>query len=168
MERHEWYAKYKTAPTPEEREEARQRYLDERGVLQSFRWTTSPWKRWQGRDTLLWMVNKRVMIAAISLKVGAPHLVLLRSSLFSVKIKMKNFAYYKMIENRAAGIADTVQRGLGMLPQQAICEDWSRGKIEKMSEPVQVYTACRFVKRENINPCEMIFSAQRILSFRKL
>ena len=29
----------------------------------------------------------------------------------------------KTIENRAAGIADTVQRGLGMLPQQAICED---------------------------------------------
>jgi hypothetical protein len=36
---------------------------------------------------------------------------------------MKNFAYYKTIENRAASIADTVQRGLGMLPQQAICED---------------------------------------------
>ena len=62
------------------------------------------------------------MIAAISLKVGAPHLMLLRSSLFSVK-KMKNFASYKTIENRVAGIADTVQRGLGMLPQQAICED---------------------------------------------
>ena len=45
MVRHEWYAKYKTAPTPEEREEARQRYLDERGVPQSFRWTTSPWER---------------------------------------------------------------------------------------------------------------------------
>lgn len=45
MVRHEWYAKYKTAPTPEEREEARQRYLDERGVPQSFRWTTPPWER---------------------------------------------------------------------------------------------------------------------------
>ena len=32
-----------------------------------------------------------------------------------------------------------------MLPQQAICKDWPRGKIEKMSEPVQVYTACQFV-----------------------
>lgn len=32
MVRHEWYAKYKTAPTPEEREASRQRYLDERGV----------------------------------------------------------------------------------------------------------------------------------------
>ena len=30
MVRHELYAKYKTALTPEEREEARQRYLDER------------------------------------------------------------------------------------------------------------------------------------------
>ena len=37
MVRHEWYAKYKTAPTPEEREAARQHYLDERGVPQSFR-----------------------------------------------------------------------------------------------------------------------------------
>lgn len=42
MVRHEWYAKYKTAPNPEEREAARQRYLDERGVPQSFRWQTSP------------------------------------------------------------------------------------------------------------------------------
>ena len=58
---------------------------------------------------------------------------------------------YKSVQNeRVAGIADTVQRGLGMLPQQAICEDWPRGKIEKMSEPVQVYTACRFVKGQNI------------------
>lgn len=58
---------------------------------------------------------------------------------------MKNFAYYKTIENRAAGIADTVQRDLGMLPQQAICKDWPRGEIKKTSEPVQVHTACQFV-----------------------
>ena len=45
MVRHEWDANDKTAPTPEEREEARQRYLDERGVPQSFRWTTPPWER---------------------------------------------------------------------------------------------------------------------------
>mgnify|MGYP004631471569 CR=1 FL=1 len=45
MVRHEWYAKYKTAPTLEEREAARQRYLDERGVPLCFRWTTSPWER---------------------------------------------------------------------------------------------------------------------------
>ena len=36
------------------------------------------------------------------------------------------FPYGKLssVQNeRVAGIADTVQRGLGMLPQQAICED---------------------------------------------
>ena len=36
--RHELYAKYKTAPTAEEREQARQEYLDKRGVFQNFRW----------------------------------------------------------------------------------------------------------------------------------
>ena len=35
---HDLYQKYKTAPTEEEREEARQKYLDERGVTESFRW----------------------------------------------------------------------------------------------------------------------------------
>ena len=38
MMRHELYAKYKTAPTEEEREQARQEYLDRRGVPESFRW----------------------------------------------------------------------------------------------------------------------------------
>lgn len=38
MVRHELYAKYKTAPTKEEREQARQEYLDRRGVPESFRW----------------------------------------------------------------------------------------------------------------------------------
>lgn len=42
--RHDLYAKYKTFPTPEEREAARQRYLDERGVPKSYRWTSSPWE----------------------------------------------------------------------------------------------------------------------------
>ncbi len=36
--RHELYAKYKTAPTEEEREKARKEYLDKRGVPDSFRW----------------------------------------------------------------------------------------------------------------------------------
>ena len=36
--RHELYAKYKTAPTAEEREQARQEYLDKRGVFPDFRW----------------------------------------------------------------------------------------------------------------------------------
>lgn len=35
---HELYGKYKTAPTQEEREKARQEYLDRRGVPDSFRW----------------------------------------------------------------------------------------------------------------------------------
>lgn len=36
--RHELYAKYKTAPTVEEREQARQQYLDKRGIFPDFRW----------------------------------------------------------------------------------------------------------------------------------
>ena len=36
--RHELYAKYKIAPTAEEREQARQEYLNRRGVFQNFRW----------------------------------------------------------------------------------------------------------------------------------
>lgn len=38
------YSKYKTAPTEEQREQARQEYLDRRGVLESYRWTTPPWE----------------------------------------------------------------------------------------------------------------------------
>ena len=33
-----YYTKYKTAETEQEREEARKKYLDEKGVLESFRW----------------------------------------------------------------------------------------------------------------------------------
>lgn len=32
------YSNYKTAPTEEEKQKARQEYLDERGVPDSFRW----------------------------------------------------------------------------------------------------------------------------------
>ena len=38
------YSQYKTAPTEEQWEQARQEYLDRRGVLESYRWTTSPWE----------------------------------------------------------------------------------------------------------------------------
>ena len=38
MVRHELYAKYKTASTAEEREQARQEYLDKRGIFPDFRW----------------------------------------------------------------------------------------------------------------------------------
>lgn len=34
----ELYSMYKTAPTPEEREKARQEYLDRKGILTDFRW----------------------------------------------------------------------------------------------------------------------------------
>jgi len=33
----------------------------------------------------------------------------------------------------------------GSFPNKQICEDCTEGKISKMSEPVQVYTACQFV-----------------------
>ena len=38
------YSQYKTAPNEEEREQARQEYLDRRGVPQSYRWATPPWE----------------------------------------------------------------------------------------------------------------------------
>jgi len=37
-----------------------------------------------------------------------------------------------------------------MLPQQAIFEKAFEGDFAKMSKPVQVYTACRFVKGQNM------------------
>ena len=37
----------------------------------------------------------------------------------------------------------------GCFPNKQICEDCTEGKIEKMSEPVQVYTACQFVTPRN-------------------
>ncbi len=38
------YSQYKTAPTEEQREKARQEYLNRRGVPESYRWTTPPWE----------------------------------------------------------------------------------------------------------------------------
>ena len=38
MVNHELYSAYKTAETPEEREKARQQYLDRIGMRDSFRW----------------------------------------------------------------------------------------------------------------------------------
>lgn len=40
----QFYSRYKTAPTEEEREQARQKYLDRRSVPQSYRWTVPPWE----------------------------------------------------------------------------------------------------------------------------
>ena len=36
--KNELYTKYKTAPSEEEQEKARQEYLDKRGVSASYRW----------------------------------------------------------------------------------------------------------------------------------
>ena len=59
--------------------------------------------------------------------------------------------FYENVQNeRAAIIEDDVRRGLGMLPQRAIFEKASEGDFAKMSKPVQVYTACQFVKGQNI------------------
>jgi len=52
--------------------------------------------------------------------------------------------------NEQPSSQDDVRRGLGMLPQRAIFEKASEGDLAKMSEPVQVYTACQFVKGQNI------------------
>ena len=38
------YSQYKTAPSEEQREQARQEYLDRRGGPQSYRWTVPPWE----------------------------------------------------------------------------------------------------------------------------
>ena len=45
---------------------------------------------------------------------------------------------------------DDVRRGLGMLPQQALFAKAPKGDFVKMSEPIQVYTACQFVKGQNM------------------
>ena len=38
MARHDLYTQYKTAASPEEREKARQAYLESKGIPASFRW----------------------------------------------------------------------------------------------------------------------------------
>ena len=58
MRRRELYSRYKTAPDEVQREEARQEYLDSRGVPASYRWTVSPWKQEQERGTLLCLADK--------------------------------------------------------------------------------------------------------------
>lgn len=45
---------------------------------------------------------------------------------------------------------DDVRRGLWMLPQQALFAKTPKGDFAKMSEPIQVYTACQFVKGQNM------------------
>ena len=52
--------------------------------------------------------------------------------------------------NEQPSLQNDVRRGLGMLPQRAIFAKAPKGDCVKMSEPVQVYTACQFVKGQNI------------------
>ena len=52
--------------------------------------------------------------------------------------------------NEQPSSQDDVRRGLGMLPQQALFAKAPKGDFAKMSEPVQVYTACQFVKGQNM------------------
>ena len=66
------YSRYKTAPTEEEREQARQEYLDRRGVPQSYRWTVPPWELGQERATLLWLADK-AMHWRLSTRIPRPH-----------------------------------------------------------------------------------------------
>ena len=51
-----------------------------------------------------------------------------------------------VLKERAAIIRRMMfKRDWGRCPNKQICEDCSGRKIEKMGEPVQVYTACHFV-----------------------
>lgn len=59
------------------------------------------------------------------------------------------FILINVHRERVANISDVVQRGWGMLPQQAeqaIFEKSRIGEFSKMSKLVHVYTACEFVK----------------------
>ncbi len=47
--------------------------------------------------------------------------------------------------------------GIGGHPNKQICEEWSKGQFEKMSEPVQVYTACQFVTKTQLSFLSLIF-----------
>ena len=52
---------------------------------------------------------------------------------------------------------DDVRRGLGMLPQQALFAKAPKGDFAKMSEPVQVHTACQFVTKTQLPFLSLIF-----------
>lgn len=62
----------------------------------------------------------------------------------------RSYIYENVQNERAAIMVHDVRRGLGMLPQRAIFVKAPKGDFAKMSKPVQVCTACQFVKGENI------------------
>ena len=67
---------------------------------------------------------------------------------WTIRPDVSSVKTFKMNEQPSS--QDDVRRGLGMLPQRAIFEKASEGDLAKMSEPVQVYTACQFVKGQKI------------------
>ena len=82
---------------------------------------------------LLLVADKRVMIAAIPLKVGVPNLVILRSSLFCCKDKNKKFCFLQN-DGKSCSRYRRCRSKAGMLPQllSKTPERLARGKIEKM------------------------------------
>ena len=54
----------------------------------------------------------------------------------------------------------------GCCPNKQICEGCTGGEIEKMSEPVQVYTACQFVRTQK-RFLLLLFPAQFAISFNE-
>ena len=71
MVRRDLYTKYKTAPTEEEREKARQEYLEKVGMHRSFRWYIF-FLQCVGREraTLLYMVVKEKVGLGCNDKIG--------------------------------------------------------------------------------------------------
>ena len=67
---------------------------------------------------------------------------------WTIRPEVSSVKTFRMNEQPSS--QDDVRRGLGMLPQRAIFEKASEGDVAKMSEPVQVYTACQFVKGPNM------------------
>ena len=56
------------------------------------------------------------------------------------------FTFTKTFRRNEQPVSQILFKGdWGCCPNKQICEDCTGGKIEKMSEPVQVYTACQFV-----------------------
>lgn len=60
------------------------------------------------------------------------------------------FTFTKTFRRNEQPVSQILFKGdWGCCPNKQICEDCTEGKIEKMSEPVQVYTACQFVNPKN-------------------
>ena len=78
---------------------------------------------------------------------------------FSFSRKRSEWTSSRYRRYRSKGIGDAC-------PNKQICEDCTGGKIEKMSEPVQVYTACQFVRTQK-RFLLLLFPAQFAISFNE-